>query len=400
MTANHNDDQTSPESYDEQFPSEYDDITDASLDDATDAEWVDDEDADNTEDEPVAQPKKKSKLTTIIIIAVAIIGVLGFLVIKGAGQQVPTEPNAAAAVNSLVGLKDTAPTEEPAPTPPPAAEAPAPQGLMDNPAILDQPNTTNSAPAATTEIIPMTAPMTAPQAEEVQAPIATAPVAPTTAPAAPAALSDTITPDIKPVSDFPTVDSIKKPAEDEKIIQVTAEPTQPVAEPTTPAPTTAQEITVAPADTAKINELEKNLADKTAEIQKQKEDAANANSEIQSLKGKIAELEKAAKAQAIPQDELKAATEPKAKEAKTIEKPVVKTEPQKSAATTPAPAIKRTNWVLKSARPGRAVIANQATHDYKTVSIGDTIAGLGKIIAIEETASGWVVKGTLGKVTE
>ena len=219
------------------------------------------------------------------------------------------------------------------------------------------------------------------------------------------ALAETLTPDIKTTSDFPTVDSIKKPETPE----TGAQPPITVAIPdATPAPaslTAATDTKTEPAtsnDTAlKISELEKNLFDKENELASEKQKTESATQEISNLKEKMAELEV----------QLKSAQTPMSKPAKAAKTENAVTE-EHAQPKTSAPAhlsanksktdtvSKKSNWILKSAKPGHAVIADQKTGDYKTISIGDKISGLGRITLISETPSGWIVKGTQGSITE
>jgi hypothetical protein len=119
--------------------------------------------------------------------------------------------------------------------------------------------------------------------------------------------------------------------------------------------------------------------------------------EITELKSKIADLEdrlaKAAEPTPAP-----TADEPIVKKVATEPSPEKKIEPVIEKTT--APQASKPLWTLKSASPGRAVISNSAAGDYKTVVVGDTVTGLGKITSITETTSGWIVTGTKGKISE
>lgn len=56
-------------------------------------------------------------------------------------------------------------------------------------------------------------------------------------------------------------------------------------------------------------------------------------------------------------------------------------------------------WVLRSAQPGRAVIAKADTNDLQNVAVGDTVSGLGRIVSIQNEGGRWVVRGTQGEVS-
>lgn len=57
-------------------------------------------------------------------------------------------------------------------------------------------------------------------------------------------------------------------------------------------------------------------------------------------------------------------------------------------------------WKLRSAKPGSAVLYDQRYDEMKTVEIGDTVSGLGKITSISNSTGKWVVEGTKGRVQQ
>jgi hypothetical protein len=242
----------------------------------------------------------------------------------------------------------------------------------------------------------------------------TAPAAPTTPEAAtPPSLSDAIAPEIKPVSDFPSVDSIKKPDTDNAGSDSTiaeAPATRDAAAPIEAAPTSTpvEETEAYKALQAQLSDKNSQIADLQKSLDATKEDLNTQKSkaavvptatpeEITELKSKIADLEdrlaKAAEPTPAP-----TADEPIVKKVATEPSPEKKIEPVIEKTT--APQASKPLWTLKSASPGRAVISNSAAGDYKTVVVGDTVTGLGKITSITETTSGWIVTGTKGKISE
>ena len=65
-----------------------------------------------------------------------------------------------------------------------------------------------------------------------------------------------------------------------------------------------------------------------------------------------------------------------------------------------APAVEKVaSWVLRSAQPGTAMVAPKAGGDMRSVKVGDTLSGVGRIVAIEKNGSQWVVRGTNGTIT-
>lgn len=393
------------ENYEEGY---VEDTYDTSADDDTyvedasgDDEWVEGED--DASQEPPPKKKKSSALTTIIIVVVAVIGVLGFMVMKGSkapsdGQMAPADvaqtteaaPTDAPMPADQAGQpvangQDSMPVPTGQPTDAPVPQPAPQQGLMDNPDLANQ----GSLPVVNPENAGLAGAVTA-AAPEVQA-----------------------------VSDFPTVDSIKKTeaaptgvAPAPSLEQVTSQAAPSLTAPTeaiVPAdaksavemapPLATQDASKAQLDqaNAKIAELQKALSDKDSEIQKQKEaqkSPAN-DSEVSALKDKISELEsKLSALSAAPAPEMDAPREvkpaPVAKAVKTS------TKAKESTSTASKPA----SWVLKSAKPGHAVIANAKTGDYRSISVGDDVPGIGKVTAIGESPSGWAVQGTAGKISE
>jgi hypothetical protein len=80
-------------------------------------------------------------------------------------------------------------------------------------------------------------------------------------------------------------------------------------------------------------------------------------------------------------------------------KPPVSAKPRKVSPKKPVKAAS-VRWVLKSAQPGHAVIANAATGDMLSVEIGSVITGLGRVTSVSNETGRWVVQGTSGRVTQ
>lgn len=79
--------------------------------------------------------------------------------------------------------------------------------------------------------------------------------------------------------------------------------------------------------------------------------------------------------------------------------------PKAPAATTavktekPVAAPKVTSWVLRSAQPGAAMVAPKEGGDMRSIKVGDTLSGIGRIVAIEMSEGRWVVRGSSGTIT-
>ena len=147
MSHQNDDENLYNESYD-QIPDDMN-YTDSDDLDISDAEWSEDTDGDmGLEDQnPTQAPKKKSSLTTIIVVLVAVLGFLGYMLMGGGNKNVNSVPptSTETASNNLASLRE-APIENNTAQPMPSATINATQGLMDEPQVLDQPITPTTPP--------------------------------------------------------------------------------------------------------------------------------------------------------------------------------------------------------------------------------------------------------------
>jgi len=89
--------------------------------------------------------------------------------------------------------------------------------------------------------------------------------------------------------------------------------------------------------------------------------------------------------------------------------PTSRAAPKKSAtptapkrSTQPKSAQHRViQWDLRGASPHKAYVAERGTQNVRTVSVGDTLPGIGRITAITQQQTGhWVVHGVNGRITQ
>lgn len=100
---------------------------------------------------------------------------------------------------------------------------------------------------------------------------------------------------------------------------------------------------------------------------------------VATLEAKIKELEKE-----------KAAPAPKkAQPTRTTSAPVQRT-----------PTRAAPQWDLRGASPGQAYVAERGTQNLRTVSVGDSLSGVGRITSIAQQSGRWVVQGTSGRITQ
>lgn len=100
-------------------------------------------------------------------------------------------------------------------------------------------------------------------------------------------------------------------------------------------------------------------------------------------------------APAVEDDEDDTEQTPVAASPKPAPKKVVK------PAAAPAPAVSaNTRWELRAAQPGRAWVSKPGERDMKSVEVGETLAGIGKITAISYQGGRWIVYGTQGQIRQ
>lgn len=309
---------------------------------------------------------------------------------------------------------------EPQPTPPTPIEGAvdvekAPVELPDPIAFENQPIPTAAPPAqeetpvaAETENKSVTPPTEEPSTQPEQA----APIAPDTA--APADVAKTEE-EIAPTPETPA---------EEKASETSLEPAVPIEEPET-------ETAAPPADASnahpvsshaleKLNADNEGLASRNKELEQK---VSEADSKIQELSAMLAEMEKKIAALDTAKTDVAAAEEPSEAAAPTEEKakaPATETKPEsvlvpaepEVKAETAKPKPKKTpkistdstgdapRWTLRSAQNGRAVVSDRSTGDLRSVEVGDTLRGIGKITSISTVNGRWVVKGSQGQINQ
>lgn len=186
----------------------------------------------------------------------------------------------------------------------------------------------------------------------------------------------------------------------------------PAAETSAPANEFAAQETVTPAPAAadpaqaarvaelekKVAALEKSLADADKALKKANDDLASTQKQLSERTDALSKAQADAKAaKTAPKAESKTETAVGAP-AKT--ESTAKAESKPAAQKAPAPAVRK-SWVLRSAKPGVALVSEKGSNEMRTVSVGDTLSGIGKVTAITTDAQGrWVVKGTRGSIQQ
>ncbi len=92
-----------------------------------------------------------------------------------------------------------------------------------------------------------------------------------------------------------------------------------------------------------------------------------------------------------------------------VKEPVKKTsEAKPEAAKTPAPVKKKPvvkksvapRYELRAAQPGIAWVSESGKSELKSVEVGDTLYGIGKITSISYKDGEWIIEGTQGKIKQ
>jgi intracellular multiplication protein IcmG len=169
-------------------------------------------------------------------------------------------------------------------------------------------------------------------------------------------------------------------------VPMTDVPDTPVV--TSPVPTTTASVPAA--DNAAVAALEKKVATLETTLNDLKKTTAT-KSDVDALKASLAKIEKAV---------ARASSDTKPADVKTTTSEDVKPAPVKTTATKKVPVVRK-SWVLRSAKPGMAWISEKGSDEIKTISVGDTVSGIGKVTAIAKDDGGrWVVNGTQGKINQ
>ncbi len=393
---------------DDIYQTSYDDVID-STDEISD-EWNDDVSEIGSDRKQPQPKKKKSKLTLFYVIVAIVVLLFGSLILLGSGADAPQQPTGSEAVNSVNN------TENPAPAAPPTEQQSVQPNTTDVPSqevkvveggesaspsqnqlgIMDDPNIVQQYSDKTNEFsidLNNAPPQKAPETAE-QSPVDTPASAPTPVPAPalenepvpsgikPKDFAEVVTPDLKPVSDFPSIESIKKPDVPEVAAPQAAAPEEVKLQNDSDV---AQKLSGA---LERIEELEKNMQSKTDELAEQSKLLSEKSSRIVELEARLAE---------------------RSENVSVIEKPVVRKNSPKvqvnvqsiERVTPVKPKMSpASQWTLKSATSKKATIYNKSTSDLKTIAVGETVDGLGRILNISEKNSRWVVTGTKASISE
>lgn len=410
------------------------------------SEWSDDAAPDVAAGKGKPPRKKKSDLVFYAIIAVIVLGVGYFFILKPKGPDAQTaqpaqpaveqaqegEVVAAAPVENTAEEQPAAPVAPPeqeeirlADTPPavpvfgqPAANATSPENsqaaLSASPALVsgatDRSALRSAQPSFAAEETATQASQSEEAAENLPAPVTEDPAS--TAAAETPAEASAETPSAMVPADKKAIESevIPPPATTTAEVDVLAPTSQslpvnappgvdigenPVPADQAAAQTAADEPqpAAAPVETAmpqpgdmalqeKVETLEKELGEVKSRLPEKEE--------IKSLRESIAALESAVK-------KLSQTSAPAPASSSSGTK---KSSPARPKTVTAA-VKKETQWQLRSAKAGEAWLSPKGSEDVRLVREGDDLPGLGKVLSIRKTQAGlWVVEGSRKTVTQ
>jgi hypothetical protein len=361
-----------------------------------DWESYDEQDEDSGDDQPPPRAGKKSGNFNRILIGVAVLVGAGVLVLQLGRSPTPTPaPVPAPVVTAPIPAAPPVPTGAP-------ANPDAPQGgFLTNPenmaaleqdiaktygdteiAVFDESRAEIVAPADNVAAPPM------PTAITQQEPPTSAPtLVADSPPPVPAGLDDlasTASPDTNPVGP-----AIRMPSASDVLLK------QPVAEVaiTEEVPTAAllEKLDLV---LARLDRLESDV-----KMLKERDESA-AVAAVDDLKESLAVLEKKVAAGGKT-----TATAPKMPTVEASQpKPQIlgSSAPEPAPKPSPAATPRKTDiqWVLKGAQPGRAMVSQPGENEMRTVVVGDTLPGIGRITGISYQDGRWLVQGTQGRITQ
>lgn len=326
-------------------------------------------------DDQAAAKKQRNNLLFKAGVGVIAIGAAAFFVLRPSAPPQTLAPTQTAAMPMAPIAEAVPAAEQPAPVaenefdllPPPVAAATEVQGQD---YIPEDPLAWSSAPSTRKRNTDTTAPVAATETEQ-----------PATANADPLAWA----------GDAAAVETAQPVAETTAVV-ADAAPVDATAPAAAPAPV---------ASTPQVGALEERLGvieQALATI----EDNAVTKADLASLQDSIAKLQQQLESQPAKTATSKQADTPKITSA--TKKPAVKRQPVATPAKKAAPAAVAApskSWVLNAAKPGMAWVSERGTKEFRTVSVGDTLPGIGRITSIDVGGNGlWVVVGTNGRISQ
>ncbi|MCK6419091.1 MAG: hypothetical protein L6Q57_09195 [Alphaproteobacteria bacterium] len=310
------------------------------------------------------------------------------LAAPGVSETPPATPEAIA--DQAASLPEALPTPE-------ASQQPAPGPSSDLTPMPDFAALPEAAPADQQEMTVTSGPEatsieTAPSAE--LPPIVETPLVVE----APAVLPLPETPSEQPPADVAVLDlpPAAPPAPEAPVVEPPVVEAPPAAE----MPAEAPAIEVAPAETPQTTDSASTEAVKSVREQELEDNVVALTAKLEQLTGRLADME----AQLQAAQTAAASTAPAAEKPAPVAKKSTKKRSSKKASSGAPPKVvsstrTSSSWQLRSAQPGKALVAEARTGDLRSVEVGDSLPGIGKITAITQDGGVWRIQGTRGALS-
>ena len=62
--------------------------------------------------------------------------------------------------------------------------------------------------------------------------------------------------------------------------------------------------------------------------------------------------------------------------------------------------VPKTVWRLRSAQPGKAIVSPKGRDDTRSITVGSSLSGIGRVQSISNSSGKWVVTGTKGSISQ
>lgn len=356
-----------------------------------------------------AGKKKSSGGFLIVIVLVLAAAGGGFYLFGNSSSPAPVnqEPQAAADAGTVpVEVTDQsappmpAPMDSGAPTTPDAGAESAPPPQL----------------AATTELTPLpgtqdiaanTTPASAPESTE---PVAKAlPDVDAAAPATPVEQSaESSTPVAEPVAAQPAAEPVvtepvAEPVQAETGSRMNVVPgetpaIQPMAE---QIQQKSEPVAAPPSDSEALKRLESEKSDLEAKLSADDAQIETLRTTVEDLQSKLDDMvrQQAAEKSAKTEQPSVPETQNQTRNETPAPAPVLKGEPDSAPPAAGKPPAPAPAWVLRSVRNGHAVVSAKGSNEFRDISVGETLPGVGTVQSIGKVDGSWVVQGTQGRIT-
>lgn len=181
-------------------------------------------------------------------------------------------------------------------------------------------------------------------------------------------------------------DAEEMPMDEAPVVEPESEPVMETPEPPMPEKT-AMDIPPAPSvPVGEVESLKDELESTQVELSNLRE---SSSSEIASLNAEIERLkeELSKKPKEVVKEVIKTAPAPKAVQKKTTRR----SKPR---------VAKKKSWELRAAMPGKAWVSEAGNTEMRSVVVGDSLSGIGRVTSITYNNGIWIVEGTQGSIKQ